>query len=174
MLDLHIIERGHDIPVVALPGLLGRRRAARMVGDTIEELIALMDRLDGDPDLEDGHDAEADQEARDVSWAEWTPRQRGALVIGGTNSTEDDEDDDPREATWPESVFAREYPLAPDDAEEDDDAGGNVTDELHDDDDPAGGNNAEDDFDLRDVGFGRDGPGCELSDPGGTELAHYK
>ncbi|QEH80843.1 hypothetical protein EIK56_23030 [Sphingomonas sp. C8-2] len=36
------------------------------------------------------------------------------------------------------------------------------------DDDPAGGTNAEDDFDLRDVGYaaGAAGPGCSLSDPG--------
>ncbi|MET3824574.1 hypothetical protein ABIC16_000267 [Sphingomonas sp. PvP055] len=63
MLELRIINAGTAMPLFELPAALGRRRAAREIGETIEGLIALMDDLGGDPDLEANGD-ELDGDAR--------------------------------------------------------------------------------------------------------------
>ena len=66
MLELRIINAGTAMPLFDLPAALGRRRAAREIGDTIEGLIAFMDDLGGDTDLEvngdelDGNGSEDD------------------------------------------------------------------------------------------------------------------
>lgn len=52
MLELRIMNAGQALPLFDLPTHLGPRQAAREIGDTIEGLIAFMDDLGGDPDLE--------------------------------------------------------------------------------------------------------------------------
>ena len=72
-----MIAGEHAVTPFDLPALLGRKGAAREIGDAIDALIALMDDLDGDPDLEEDdpaggdivdepHDAEEDMGADDV------------------------------------------------------------------------------------------------------------
>lgn len=111
MLELRIINAGKALPLFDLPMHLGRQKAVREIGDTIEGLIAFMDDLGGDPDLEDSHDQEADMsdyepddDAKgDISWTEWHTRgrhkaQHGREAIRGRSgwtAGEDDEDDDP-------------------------------------------------------------------------------
>jgi hypothetical protein len=58
MLELRIINAGQALPLFDLPMHLGRRRAVREVGDTIETLISYLDDLGGDPDLEEDADEE--------------------------------------------------------------------------------------------------------------------
>lgn len=110
MLELQIIAQGKPVALFDLPALLGRLDAARELGDTIEGLIAFMDDMGGDPDLEDGYDAERDMsdyepddDAKgDVSWTEWDTRARHKLQgdhepirrANGWTALEDDEDDD--------------------------------------------------------------------------------
>lgn len=53
MLELRIIAAGTAVPLFDLPAALGHREAAREIGETIESLIAFMDEMDGDSDLED-------------------------------------------------------------------------------------------------------------------------
>ena len=52
------------------------RELRRSIADRIEADLALLDALDGDPDLEDGHDAEdtddngiADDDGRQEQWS---------------------------------------------------------------------------------------------------------
>lgn len=84
----------------------------------VDALIARLDADDGDPDLEDGHDAEAYQgDETDGAWIEWhlRPNHRAAaepIGLTGYGAGEDDEDGD--------------------EDEDDDPAGGNITDEPHD------------------------------------------
>jgi hypothetical protein len=102
MLELRIISAGAQMPLYDLPAALGRRGAAREIGDTIEGLIAFMDDLQGDVDLEDAGDDEPDDDTKDVSWTEWHGRRARQKAfahepIGNPGVTEDDEDDDPPE-----------------------------------------------------------------------------
>jgi hypothetical protein len=107
MLELRIMAGAQPISPFDLPALLGRRGAALELGDTIDALIAFMDDLSGDCDLEDGGDDEPDDDAKgDPSWPEWHTRahlkvQRTAdddhePIYGesGRQTLEDDEDDD--------------------------------------------------------------------------------
>lgn len=84
MLELRIVSGGTPRPLFDLPALLGRRNAAREIGDAIESLIAFMDELSGDPDMEEDdpaggdivdepHDAEEDTGAEDFGeeGADW-------------------------------------------------------------------------------------------------------
>lgn len=114
MLELRILNAGQTMPLYDLPALLGRRGAARELGDTIEGLINFLDDLGGDPDLEDGADDElSGDEMGDVSWTEWHTRGRHKLSdlgsevrvrMGGCQTPlEDDEDDDPAEADGDEA-----------------------------------------------------------------------
>ncbi|MEG3089474.1 hypothetical protein [Sphingomonas sp. PB4P5] len=105
MLELRIITAGTQMPIFDLPAALGHRSAYREIGDTIEGLIAFMDALQGDIDLEDGGDDEPDADAMgDVSYTEWHTRGRHKTTRGaeqslmrpdGLQALEDDEDDDP-------------------------------------------------------------------------------
>lgn len=52
MLELRIINAGTAMPLFDLPAALGTRRAAKGIADTIEGLIAFLDDLCGDTDLE--------------------------------------------------------------------------------------------------------------------------
>ena len=92
MLELKIKTGRKHIPIFDLPTVMGRREAAREVGDQIETLLAFIDDLDGDPDLEDSGDE------HDSAWVEWSTMQgsqkAGANLLAGH---EDDEDDDPAE-----------------------------------------------------------------------------
>lgn len=111
MLELRIVTAGSHVPLFDLPAALGRSRAAREIGDAIEGLIAFMDELQGDVDIEDGHDREGDTSdlepdddwQGDQSWSEWQTRGRHKLNPGGGEPVtgrngwmvrEDDEDDD--------------------------------------------------------------------------------
>lgn len=122
MLDLRIIAGGQALPLFDLPALLGRRQAAKEVGDQIEALIAFMDEMAGDPDLEDSEACEGEIDATgrsltcrtladetendsadngDRAWQEWDARnakaRRHAMhePVGLATTEEDDEDDDP-------------------------------------------------------------------------------
>jgi hypothetical protein len=113
MLELRVMNDGQSLPLFDLPAAYGREKAARELGDTIEGLIAFLDDLGGDPDLEDSHDQEADRSdwepdddaQGDIAWTEWQSRGRhkadrnGAEVLArdryGNQLHEDDEDDDP-------------------------------------------------------------------------------
>lgn len=58
MLELRMIADGFAVMnPFDLPGMIGRRRAEKELGDTIDALLALMDALSGDPDFEES-DAE--------------------------------------------------------------------------------------------------------------------
>lgn len=90
MLDLRIIADGQPLPLFDLPAVLGRAQAAKEVGDQIEALMAFLDDLGGDPDLEEGSDLEQDNSDHESgSWAEDTLKY-------GTNATygDDEREDD--------------------------------------------------------------------------------
>ena len=113
MLELRIIAGRQAVPVFDLPAALGRRGAAKEIGDQIEALMAFMDDLGGDPDLEEDNEdtehcgREPDEDAQgDMAWIEWQSRGShklagGAEVVGrdlqGLLIHEDAEDDDPAE-----------------------------------------------------------------------------
>jgi hypothetical protein len=102
MLELRILNGAQALPLFDLPALMGRKLAAKEVGDQIESLIAFMDSLGGDPDLEDGGDDEPCGDANDLSYPEWHTRSRKTTSAGYEMSetaytTEDDEDSDPAE-----------------------------------------------------------------------------
>jgi hypothetical protein len=134
MLELKIKQGRKHVPIFDLPAYLGRDDARREIGDTVEGLIAFLDELGGDPDLEDGGDDElTGDEMGDPAYAEWhtlrgPEKKRGSLLA---STHEDDEDDDP--------------------GEEDDDSG----------------QCDEDGINTGHGGLTWQGPGCEISDPGG-------
>lgn len=97
MLQLKIKAGRRHIPIFDLPAALGRAEAYREIGDQIDALIAFMDDLQGDVDLEDGNDDEPDGDAMgDQSWPE-DPRARSAMFGSTISYQEGDEDDDPLE-----------------------------------------------------------------------------
>ena len=99
MLELRIMNAGTAMPLFDLPAALGRQRAAREIGDTIEGLIAFMDDLGGDPDLEDSETGSSmvdaagrylgsavskeQDEDRELSWPEWQSRGRHKTTANG-------------------------------------------------------------------------------------------
>lgn len=106
MLQLQIIAGAQSLPIYDLPAALGRRGAAKELGEQIDLLIAFLDELGGDPDLEDSHDAEADDtDAETRTYPEFHTLdrvdQRAGRIMGrampGIEQHEDAEDDDPRE-----------------------------------------------------------------------------
>lgn len=105
MLELRIISGAQTMPIFDLPAAMGRSKAAREIGDTIEGLMAFLDDLSGDPDLEDGGDDEPDESETDQAWIERIdqsahPRPIATDFAGRWNTDiahEDDEDDDPTE-----------------------------------------------------------------------------
>lgn len=52
MLELRIIAAGRPTPLFNLPAIVGRREAYREIGNQVDALIAFLDDLGGDPDLE--------------------------------------------------------------------------------------------------------------------------
>ncbi|ODP39357.1 hypothetical protein [Sphingomonas turrisvirgatae] len=122
MLELKVKAGRRMVPIFDLPVALGRADAAREIGDTIDTLIAFMDDLGGDPDLEvtnleddfalhlpfgggQGPGCPISDSSGDVSWTEWDTRgrhkldefgsERRAAMPGRYFLNEDDEDDDP-------------------------------------------------------------------------------
>lgn len=57
MLELRLKTGTRSVPFYRLPMVLGRDQAAREIGETIEAMIEVLDRLAGDPDFEES-DAE--------------------------------------------------------------------------------------------------------------------
>lgn len=91
MLDLRIIADGNALPLFDLPALLGRKKAAKEVGDQIEALIAFMDALAGDPDLEDDtEDFGAEEAGEDGTWAEAEDAHPNLLRAYSDDGGEDD------------------------------------------------------------------------------------
>ena len=108
MLQLKIKAGRRHIPIFDLPAAVGRKAAYEEIGDQVDALIAFMDDLQGDVDLEDGGDDEPDTDAMgDQSWPEWhtlpaqqrrTGNSRGkTLPESWFTPLEDDEDSDPPE-----------------------------------------------------------------------------
>jgi hypothetical protein len=90
MLDLRIITGATTIPIYDLPAALGRHAAAKEVADQIEALMAFLDDLDGDPDLEEGNDLEQDNS--DCEAGGWPEDQLmyGTNAVYGNDEQEDD------------------------------------------------------------------------------------
>ncbi|RDE06227.1 hypothetical protein [Sphingomonas aracearum] len=96
MLELRIIAAGTTMPVFDLPAALGRRGAAKEIGDQIDALIAFMDELGGDPDLEEEPDGEPSGDEQDVAWLEPSAdmRQPASMRAGAANEDDEEDDDD--------------------------------------------------------------------------------
>lgn len=93
MLELRIKQGRRHVPIFDLPAYLGRAGAAQELEDTIDGLMAFLDDLSGDPDLEEGGDLEPDDDGKgDQSWPEHHGKQPDVLRTYGR---EDDEEDDP-------------------------------------------------------------------------------
>ncbi|MFC3440762.1 hypothetical protein ACFOKF_06030 [Sphingobium rhizovicinum] len=115
MLELKIKAGRRHIPIFELPAALGRRQAYQEIGDQVDALIAFLDDLGGDPDLEEDDDAGGnilDERHDALTWPEWhtlPPQQRGAGNYAGKlldhadhgHQHEDDEEDDPAEEDDP-------------------------------------------------------------------------
>jgi hypothetical protein len=118
MLELKIKQGRKHVPIFDLPAYLGREGARQEIGDSIESLIAFLDDLGGDPDLEDGGDDEPDGTGEgDTAWVEWdtmkpSQRRKGVSVLLGHE--DDEEDDDSGQCTEDEistgMVFGRGSP----------------------------------------------------------------
>lgn len=94
-MNQHVRERA--IFVQSTPAFL------RRLEDMIEELIAMRDQLDGDADLEDGHDAEADpaDDEQSLGWTDTEARGRYAprcdSKTGAVYEPDAEQDDSDRE-----------------------------------------------------------------------------
>lgn len=53
MLELRVKEGRRYVPLFDLPARMGRAQSVKEIGDAVEGLIAFLDEMDGDPDLED-------------------------------------------------------------------------------------------------------------------------
>lgn len=93
MRELRIKAGRRTIPIFDLPAALGRKQAAKEIGDQVDALIAFLDDLGGDPDLEDGEGVDC-------------VNKRGRLLPGVSIPITQDEDrepdDDHSDASWPE------------------------------------------------------------------------
>lgn len=91
MLELKIKAGRRSIPIFELPAALGRRQAYQEIGDQVDALIAFLDDLQGDVDLED---SEASMSNIDAC---------GRLLPGNYvgSQDEDREPDDDAQATSP-------------------------------------------------------------------------
>lgn len=149
MLELKIKAGRRSIPIFDLPTAIGRKAAYAEIGDQIDALIAFVDDLQGDVDLEDGGDDEPDTDAMgDQAWPEWhtlpAPQRRAGRTMGKalpecwSTPQEDDEEFDP--------------------AEEDDPSGQCDEDGIN------------TDSDLIRYTTGSSGAGCPISDPGGGNV----
>lgn len=172
MLQLKIKTGRKHIPIFDLPTALGRKAAYQEIGDQIDALIAFMDDLGGDPDLEDSEagmsnidacgrllpgqyvgsqdeDREPDDDAQgDQSWIEWHTRgtrkvdSAGGEPLGSNSFGERLREDDEDD----------------DPAEQDDDSGQIDEDGI---------NTA---FGYVRYTYGASGPGCAISDEGGGNV----
>jgi hypothetical protein len=171
MLQLRIQHGRRRLPVYDLPTVLGRRGAYQELGDQIDALLAFMDDLQGDVDLEDseaglsniderGHllpgsyvplgqdeDREPDDDAKgDQSWLEWHTRGRRKVDSAGAEPL--------GRNRYGERLTEDDEDCDP--AEEDDDSGEHAGE-----DDPNG---------WRSHGRVAAGAGCPISDPGGGNV----
>lgn len=87
MLELQIIAGAKAMPIFDLPAALGRANAAREVGDTIDALMAFLDDLDGDPDLE--------EPGNEDSFLPHRAAGPGCPIADAGGTEREDEDDDP-------------------------------------------------------------------------------
>ena len=97
MLELRIMNAGTAMPLFDLPAALGRRQAAKGIADTIEGLIAFLDEIGGDPDLEANGD-ELDGNASEDDFMYHAIADTGAgcpIADPGGARNDDDEDDAP-------------------------------------------------------------------------------
>lgn len=90
----------------ALREAIGAERALREIGDMIEYLMAELDMIEGDPDVECNGDLEPDGDGMgDIAWVEWSSRagrhhgahETMAMLPDRGIMHEDDEEDDPTE-----------------------------------------------------------------------------
>jgi hypothetical protein len=90
MLELRIKQGRRHVPVFDLPAYLGSDDARREIGDAVDTLIAFLDDLGGDPDLEeiDAEDSFA------LSWRALGPDGPGCSIgdPGGVVESEDEPD----------------------------------------------------------------------------------
>ena len=88
-------------PLIAVARVLGRFDRLTLEA-FMTVAVEMLDLADGDADLEDNADREAnDGDEQDVAWIEWNtmhgPQKRGHNRLAGEEDDEDDEDDDPPE-----------------------------------------------------------------------------
>ncbi len=160
MLELRITSAGQTFPIFDLPAQLGRQAAAREIGDTIEGLIAFMDDLGGDPDLEDSETGSAAIDA--------TGRYFGSDISAQEDEDREPDDDAFGDVSWNEWSSRKRFKVTAQGAEiVGRDAFGNMLCEDAEDDDPAehagdefDGLGSEDDF----MRHPSDGPGCPIAD----------
>lgn len=126
-----------------------------LIADTIERLIAELDARDGDPDLDQDGDEADGTNAEDEHLFGGAAGTRGAGWMGGPGC----EVSDQGEEAYPEWHTRGRYKAAP--------FRGSLPSEDAEDDDPDhGADEAEPDFSPN----GGEGPGCSISDPGGSDL----
>lgn len=170
MLQLKIKAGRRTIPIFDLPAAMGRKAAYQEIGDQVDALIAFLDDLSGDPDLEDSEagmtridacgrllpdvvvgsnqdeDCEPDDDAQgDQSWLEWHTR--------GTRKTD---------SAGAEPLGSNRFGERLREDDEDDDPA--------EDDDEAG--QCDEDGVNTKLGRARDvlGAGCSISDEGGGNV----
>ncbi|MDR6850370.1 hypothetical protein [Sphingomonas sp. BE137] len=102
MLELRI-PGGAAVPLFDLPAMLGRQGAAREIGDTIESLIAFMDDLGGDTDLEDDERGAVLMHSSgiDASFDHWRPSAEVPIL--------DEEDGDEEDHNGAEDDFCAHH-----------------------------------------------------------------
>lgn len=152
MLELRVISGTQAVPLSYLPSLMGRRSARTEIGDQIESLIAFMDVLDGDPDLEDATDLEDDFHLTEGAKESWLSDGPGCPVSDSGGCEHDG-----CEPSWSEASSMGGKPNAgpsPFDDEEEDDPSGQC--------DEDGVNTAFDNVRYQE---GSSGAGCIISDP---------
>jgi hypothetical protein len=72
MLDLRIIADGQPLSPLELVMKIGRPAAALEIGEQIEALIATLDQIDTDPDVElNGDELDGSGAAEDEFWPHW-------------------------------------------------------------------------------------------------------
>lgn len=104
MLELKIKAGSRYVAPHALREAIGTERALREIGDMIEYLMAELDMIEGDPELECNGDLEPDGDGQgDIAWIEWSgragrhhgPHETMAWRPWSGLMHEDDEEDDP-------------------------------------------------------------------------------
>lgn len=97
MLELRIKHGRKQLAPHDLRSILGARRAYQEIGHQVDFMIALLDEMAGDPDLEEtGDDELSGDDMGDQSWPE-SPTRASVMSGNGISYREDDEDDDPKE-----------------------------------------------------------------------------